>query len=81
MINKNNAIVNTTFTGTPRKATVTFTTAFPNTNYSVVITGEDLRSWTIESKLAGSFVINTNSNAALTGTTYWQATSYGEFRN
>jgi hypothetical protein len=81
MITKNNAIANTSFTGTPRKATVTFTTAFPNTNYSVVITGEDLRSWTIESKLAGSFVINTNSNAALTGATYWQATSYGEFRS
>jgi hypothetical protein len=80
-INKNNAVANTSFTGTPRKATVTFTTAFPNANYSVVVTGEDSRTWTIESKLSGSFVINTNSNVALTGNTYWQATSYGEFRS
>lgn len=81
MITKNNEIINTSFTGTPRKATVTFTTSFPNTSYSVVVTGEDLRSWTIESKLTSGFTINTNSNDALTGATYWQATNYGEFRS
>ena len=81
MITKNNEIINTSFTGTPRKATVTFTTSFPNTSYSVVVTGEDLRSWTIESKLTSGFTINTNSNDALIGATYWQATNYGEFRS
>lgn len=75
---KSNAIANTSFTGNPKKATVTFTTAFPNTSYAVTITGEDARSWTIESKLAGSFVINANSNTNLAGTTYWIATAYGE---
>jgi hypothetical protein len=75
---KSGAVTNTSFTGTPRKATVTFSAAFPNTSYGIVVTGTDLRSWTIESKVAGSFIINTNSNAALTGDTYWVATAYGE---
>lgn len=66
------------FTGNPKKATVTFTTAFPDTNYAAVITGEDARSWVIESKVAGSFVINAGSNTALVGTTYWIATATGE---
>ena len=62
-----------TFTGNPKKATVTFTTAFANTNYAIAITGADARTWTIESKLAGSFVINSNSNTAPTSETMWQA--------
>jgi hypothetical protein len=75
---KSNAIANSSFTGNPKKATVTFSTAFPNTSYAITVTGEDARSWTIESKVAGSFVINANSNTALAGTTYWIATAYGE---
>jgi hypothetical protein len=75
---KAGSVANTSFTSNPRKATVTFSTAFTDTNYAVVVTGEDARSWTIESKLAGSFVINANSNPALSGTTYWIATAYGE---
>jgi uncharacterized coiled-coil protein SlyX len=75
---KAGSVANSSFTGNPRKATVTFSTAFANTNYAISVTGEDARSWTIETKLAGSFIINTNSNAALAGTTYWQAIAYGE---
>lgn len=67
-----------TFAGNPKKATVTFTTAFPSTNYTVNVTGADARSWTIESKAAGSFVINANANAALTGEVMWQAQIDGE---
>lgn len=81
MITKNNAVAAGSFTGNPRKATVTFTTPFPNTNYTVTVTGEDSRTWTIESKLSGSFVISSNSSVALTGNTYWQAISYGEFNS
>jgi hypothetical protein len=62
-----------TFAGNPKKATVTFATAFANTNYAIAITGADARTWTIESKLAGSFVINSNSNTAPTSETMWQA--------
>jgi hypothetical protein len=72
------SVANTSFTGNPKKATVTFGTAFTDTNYAVVITGEDARSWTIESKVAGNFVISANSNTTLAGTTYWIATAYGE---
>jgi len=75
---KAGSIVNSSFTGNPKKTTVTFSTPFPNTNYAVAVTGEDARSWTIESKIAGSFVISTNSNTNLAGTTYWTATPYGE---
>lgn len=75
---KSNAIANTSFTGNPKKATVTYTTAFPNTNYGITITGDDARSWTIESKATTGFTINSNSNIGLAGTTYWHAIAYGE---
>lgn len=81
MILKNNAVGGGSFTGNPKKYTVTFSTAFPNTSYSVTVTGEDSRTWTIESKLAGSFVINSNSNTALANNVYWQAISTGEFNS
>ena len=61
------------FTGNPKKATVTLTTSFASTNYSITVTGADSRSWTIESKAVGSFIINSNANAALAGETMWQA--------
>ena len=69
------------FSGTPLTASITFATAFPNTNYSVTITGEDARIFTIQNKLAGGFEINTNSNVALTGDTHWHAINYGEFNS
>jgi hypothetical protein len=75
---KAGSVANSSFTGNPKKATVTFSTAFSNTNYAITVTGEDSRTWTIESKVAGSFVINANANTALAGTTYWIATAYGE---
>lgn len=75
---KTGRVAAATFTGTPRKATVTLGTAFPNTNYNVTVTGSDGRSWIIESKLAGSFVINSQANTALTGEVGWQAIQDGE---
>jgi hypothetical protein len=66
------------FTGNPKKATITFTTAFPTTNYTITIIGVDSRSWSYESKAVGSFVINTNANAALTSEVSWQAQLDGE---
>lgn len=75
---KAGSIANTSFTGNPRKAPVNFSTAFSNTNYAVVITGEDARSWTVEGKVVGGFTASANSNTGLAGTTYWVATAYGE---
>lgn len=75
---KTNTVLSSSFTGNPKKATITFTSSFADTNYSVLVTGQDLRSWTIESKAAGSFIINSNSNVNLSSTTYWFAIEYGE---
>ena len=78
---KSNALPPGIFGGTPLTATVTFTTDFPNPSYSITITGEDARIFTIQNKSATGFEINTNSNVALTGTTYWHAINYGEFNS
>lgn len=67
-----------TFAGNPKKATVTFGTAFTDANYSVSVIGIDSRAWSIESVAAGSFVINARANANLTGNVYWTATKNGE---
>ena len=68
-----------TFSGNPKKATVTFTSAFTSSNYAIIITGIDSRSWSYESKTAAGFTINTNANAALTGEVSWHAIISGEF--
>jgi len=72
------SIANTSFGSNPLTASITFTTAFADTNYGVVITGEDARAWTIQNKTTSGFVVNTNSSVGLSGTTYWNATIYGE---
>lgn len=66
------------FSGDPRKATVTFSTPFADANYAITITGNDNRNWSWESKTAGGFVINSNAKAALTGNTDWQCIYIGE---
>lgn len=75
---KAGSVTNTSFTGNPKKVTVTFAAAFTDANYSVAVTGEDARSWTVESKVAGSFIINANSNTAVAGSTHWIAVKHGE---
>ena len=64
------------FGGTPRTSSITFASAFSNNLYAVTVTGEDARSFTIQSKTSGSFIINSNSSVALTGPVYWIATAY-----
>lgn len=58
---------------------VVFGKPFIDNSYSVVITGESSRAWTIESKVSGSFVINSNNNSAFTENVFWQAITVGEF--
>jgi hypothetical protein len=58
------------------KATVAFTVAYANTSYSISIVGGDARSWTIESKGAGQFTINSNSLTPLTAEVYWVTIPY-----
>jgi hypothetical protein len=67
------------FTGNPRVTTVTFTTAFSSSNYAIIITGVDSRSWSYLSKSASGFTISANSALALTGEVSWYAIISGEF--
>lgn len=71
-------LANTDFSGSPRKATVTFSAAFASVNYTILVLGIDSRSWTYESKTTAGFVINSNAATALTGEVSWQAIASGE---
>ena len=71
-------VANTSFTGSPENAIVTFSSAFSSTNYAITVTGEDTRIWTIENKSTTGFKINSNSTTSIIGTTYWIAVLYGE---
>jgi len=64
------------FSGTPKSSSITFASSFPNNSYAVTVTGEDARSWTIQSKTSAGFTINSNSSVALTGPVYWIATPF-----
>jgi len=71
---KSGVVSNSTFTGSPLNYQVSFTSSFPNTNYSVNVTGGDARVWTVENVTTGGFIINSNSNTGLLYSTYWVAT-------
>lgn len=75
---KSGVISAASFTGAPRKATITFGTAFLNANYSVMVLGGNARTWSFESKVAASVVINANANAALSQDVLWVALDHGE---
>lgn len=75
---KSGTVAGIAFVGMPRIAIVTFGTAFPDTNYSIAITGANSRSWSFQTKAAGSFVINSNANGAIAGEVTWTCISYGE---
>lgn len=66
------------FSGNPKIATVTFVKPFADANYSISVIGIDSRAWSIQSVAAGSFVINSNSNGALSGDVHWTAIKHGE---
>lgn len=60
---------------------VTFSIPFPNTLYSITITGGDSRAWFVQSQTSSGFTINSNSNRRPTGLVYWQAIAVGEFNS
>lgn len=66
------------FGGTPLTSSVTFGTAFSDTNYSISVLGQksDSRAWTIESQAVGNFVINSNSNSSISNPVFWIATPF-----
>jgi len=80
---KSGQILNVAFAGNPKKATVTFTTPFANTLYSVALGCETQNDksylLTYESKTVNGFVINANANNIndlISGN--WCATIIGE---
>lgn len=75
---KSNVVLPEQFTGNPKKANITFTTAFSDNNYSISVIGEDSRTWVIENKSSTGFTINANANQALTGNTFYIAIKHGE---
>ena len=76
---KSGIVSGSAFSGSSRTSSVSFTKPFPNNNYSITVTGDNSRTWTISNRVSGSFTINTNSAQVLSGSVYWQAITVGEF--
>lgn len=75
---KSGILANTSFSGNPKKSTITFSTPYIDSNYTISIVGIDSRVWAVESISAAGFTINANANQALTGNVYWTTTKNGE---
>jgi hypothetical protein len=75
---KAGSVAGASFAGNPKKYTVTFTTPYPNTSYSIQITGGINRTFTYESKTTTGFVINANANAAFIDNVDWITIGIGE---
>ena len=84
LVTKAGKVLAASFAGNPKKATVTFATAFADANYSVVLTpvisvSGNLYVPNVESQIAASFVINMGANGI--GSLIqvnWAATKHGE---
>lgn len=68
---KSGSVAVGSFAGNPKKATVTFATAFVDANYTPIITCGDARIASYETLAAGSFIINLNANQAPTVAVKW----------
>jgi hypothetical protein len=62
----------TLFSGNPKTFLVNFIIPYSNTLYSITVTGEDARSWTVANKTATGFMVSSNSNIPLVGQVYWR---------
>lgn len=67
------------FAGNPKIFAVVFSTSFDDNNYAIDIVGEDSRAWSIQTKTAAGFTINSQSNTALAGNVFWSVEETGEF--
>jgi hypothetical protein len=78
---KSGKLLNSDFTGTPKKASVVFASPFSDTNYSVSFSGTDGRIFTIDtdSQTVDGFIVNTNADLALVNNVLWIATQNGDF--
>lgn len=76
---KSGKVSGASFAGNPKVYSVAFSTAFPDTNYSVsMASSTDSRSWLAENIVAGGFDINAQANRAIMGMVMWTAEHNGE---
>jgi len=75
---KSGVVAFASFSGNPKTASVAFSSAFADSNYSISIISGQERTWTFDSQVAGGFDINTNANQAPTSDVYWLAIKHGE---
>lgn len=75
---KAGVVAGASFSGVPKKFTVTFATAFATATYSVVITSGANRSWSYESRTTAGFTINANAALAFAQDVSWIAELSGE---
>lgn len=75
---RNGVLSPSDFSGSPRKATVVFTTPWDVSYVPLTPTGADGRLWTIEDIDLDGFTINSNSDEALTGLVYYATLPLGE---
>lgn len=79
LLQKAGMVSGSTFSGNPDKATVVFSTNFPDNNYAISIVATVNRTWTIENKTLSGFTINSNANPGFAShQVYWTATEIGE---
>ncbi|MEK6829391.1 MAG: hypothetical protein AABY15_04635 [Nanoarchaeota archaeon] len=79
LLQKSGSVSGSTFSGNPKKSTITFSTNFPDNDYSISVIGTVNRTWTIESKTLSGFTINANANPAFASSeVYWIALEGGE---
>lgn len=65
----------TSFSGQPYTYEIILPYNLPDTNYSITVTGFDVRVWSIENQTISGFTINTNSNVNPKNDTFWQVIS------
>ena len=75
---KTSYVLGASFSGTPLIYSVTFSTPYLSTDYSITVTGEIPRSWSVQNKTINGFDINTNSTRSFTESVYWYCMDYGE---
>lgn len=75
---KSNIVMGASFSGNPLVVSITFSTPYSTTDYSVTVTGEVPRTWSIENKTVNGFDINSNSSKTFSEGVYWYCIAYGE---
>ncbi len=74
LLNIQHGIINGSyFYNNPKIVKIIFINPFVDNNYSVVVSGESPRLWTIQNKDSGSFEINSNNNASFADNVFWQS--------